>query len=59
MESQMNQGQANSGDEASSEELSEDEVKFEDTPVAEVHHPKDPRSKAKYNIFSRLLFWYI
>ena len=28
------------------------------TPVAELRRgPKDPRSKAKYNIFSRLLFW--
>ena len=25
--------------------------------VAETSRPKDPRSKAKYNVFSRLLFW--
>ena len=26
-------------------------------PAAEPLRPKDPRSKAKYNIFSRLLLW--
>ena len=41
------------------EDSSEDEVKFEDTPMAGpgIHRPKDPRSKAKYNVFSRLLLW--
>lgn len=39
------------------DESSEDEVKFENIPVVEIHSPKDPRSKAKYNIFSRLLLW--
>ena len=42
---------------ANGEESPEDDMKFEDIPVVEVHHPKDPRSKAKYNIFSRLLLW--
>ena len=42
---------------ANGEDSSDDEVKFEDTPVVEVHRPKDPRSRAKYNVFSRLLLW--
>ena len=54
--------------EAGSESPSEDgeeSVTFEDVPLvgslaAEPHQdrPKDPRSKAKYNLLSRLLFWY-
>ena len=43
--------------EESGDESSEDEVKVENIPVVEVHRPKDPRSKVKYNIFSRLLLW--
>ena len=39
----------------------EDEEKVDYFPpprlVAEASRPKDPRSKAKYNVFSRLLFW--
>ena len=31
------------------------EEELEDAPV---HRPKDPRTKHRYNIFSRLLFWY-
>ena len=41
-------------------ELFEDEEKesYSSPPlVAETSRPKDPRSKAKYNVFSRLLFW--
>ena len=40
---------------------SEDEVKLEDVPVAVIEgsRAKDPRSKAKYNLFSRLLLWYV
>ena len=41
----------------SEEPPSVDEVKFEGVPSVKIHHPKDPRSKAKYNIFSRLLLW--
>ena len=51
MESEFPYGRRSGG------KSSENEVKFEDIPVGEVHHPKDPRSKAKYNIFSRLLLW--
>ena len=43
----------------SEEHYSEDEVKFEDVSVVGVHRPKDPRSKAKYNILSRSLLWYV
>lgn len=40
---------------------SEDEVKLEDVPVTVIEgsRAKDPRSKAKYNLFSRLLLWYV
>ena len=37
--------------------VAEDEMNFKDIPVVGVHQPKDPRSKAKYNLLSRLLFW--
>ena len=46
-------------DSTGSEDFSEDEEKFEDVPVVGAHRPKDPRSKAKYNLLSRLLFWYV
>ena len=35
----------------------DEEVKHVSPPTADASRPKDPRSKAKYNIFSRLLFW--
>ena len=60
----INGNKRNSG-ESGSESPSEDgegSVTFEDVPsvVADPHQhrPKDPRSKAKYNLLSRLLLWY-
>ena len=43
------------------EDFSEDDkIKFEDVPgMVGSHRPKDPRSKAKYNLLSRLLFLYV
>ena len=38
-------------------EFIEEEVEHVSLPMAEASRPKDPRSKAKYNVFSRLLFW--
>ena len=39
------------------EESFEEKVEHVSPPTAEASRPKDPRSKAKYNVFSRLLFW--
>ena len=41
------------------EEEEEEEERFEQPPVAELRRkPKDPRSAAGWNIFSRLMFVY-
>ena len=35
----------------------EEKADYASPPVAELRRPKDPRSKAKYNVLSRLLLW--
>ena len=40
----------------SEKSIGSDDEYFEEPPVINIHLPRNPRSKAKYNLFSRLLF---